>query len=78
MGTIIAIWALALIISTFAFRRMPPNARAIVTTGTAWAIYSAVAAFGWGFLLTLTFSGIAAVIVAVERYIHYSRHWVDE
>lgn len=80
MGGLIVVLAVAWIISLFAFRNMTPHKRAIFTAGAAWLICAAV----WSFILPSGFYGglvgfsIGAVIVGIERYVHYSKHWTDE
>lgn len=80
MGGLIVVLAVAWTISLFAFRRMPPHRRAIFTAGSAWIVCAAV----WGVFLTGSFYtglvgfSIGAVVVGIERYIHYSKHWTDE
>lgn len=80
MGSLIVSLAVAWTISLFAFRRMPPHQRAIFTAGAAWLVCAAI----WGFILPSGFYGgmvgfsLGAVVVGVERYIHYSKHWSDD
>lgn len=80
MGGLIVVLAVAWTISLFAFRRMPPHRRAIFTAGAAWLVCAAI----WSFILPSGFYGglvgfsLGAVVVGVERYIHYSKHWTDE
>ena len=80
MGGFLVVLMVAMIISQFAFRRAEPHRRAILTAGTAWIICAGI----WGFILPAGFYGgligfsVGAMLVGVERYIHYSKHWTDE
>lgn len=79
MGGFFVVLMFAMIISQFLFRAAPPHKRAILTAGTAWALCAAI----WGLLIPSGFYGalvgfsIGATLVGVERYIHYSKHWID-
>lgn len=80
MGGLIVALAVALIVSQFFFKSFPPNKRAIFTAASAWVICAAI----WGLFLPVGFYGalvgfsIGAMLVGVERYMHYSKHWTDE
>lgn len=80
MGGLIVVAAFALIISQFLFKSYPPHRRAILTAGLAWVVCAAI----WGFFLPSGIYGglvgfsLGAVIVGVERFVHYSKHWTDD
>ncbi len=80
MGGLIVVATVALILSQFLYRQAEPHRRAIYTSGTAWLLCAGI----WSFFLPSGFYGgligfsIGAVVVGIERYIHYSKHWTDD
>lgn len=80
MGGALIVAIFALIISQFAFRKAPPNKRAILTAGAAWlacALASALFLPG-GFMGGAVGFSIGALIVGIVLRFHYERHWTDE
>ena len=80
MGGILAVAIVALIVSQFAYRQFEPHRRAIFTAGTAWVICAVIggSVLKGGFLVGLIAYSIGAVVIGIERYVHYSKHWTDE
>jgi len=77
VGGILAVWIVTYIWSLMILGGAEPHKRAIGTVLAAWAtillITMVSANVVWGIVVYTP----GALIVAVERYFHYKKHWID-